>query len=118
MKNNVIHLTLIIWISYVFTAMIQYLVNSLVNHLLMLKDIIVVLMLFGWEEIYIFDYGIRALKELRNQEIDEEKIRDYRMLWIVLIVICLLVGFGVLWSVQKKYKFEVVMVVNLMKNFC
>ena len=100
MKNNVIHLTLIIWISYVFTAMIQYLVNSLVNHLLMLKDIIVVLMLFGWEEIYIIDYGRRALKELDNQEIDEEKIRDYKILWVELIIICLGVAFGVLWAVK------------------
>ncbi len=103
MRNNVINLTLVIWISYVFTAIIQDMVNSLMiskDPLMLSKDIIVVLMFFGWEEIYIIDYGRRALKELDNQEIDEEKIRDYKMLWIVLILIYLLVGCGVFWSVK------------------
>lgn len=103
MRNNVINLTLVIWISYVFTAIIQDMVNSLMiskDPLMLSKDIIVVLMFFGWEEIYIIDYVRRALKELDNQEIDEEKIRDYKMLWIVLILICLLVGCGVFWSVK------------------
>ena len=37
------------------------------------KDIILVSMFVVWEGIYIFDYRRRALKELHNQEIDEEK---------------------------------------------
>ena len=65
MRNNVIILTLVIWFSYVFTAIIR---NVEIK-----KDIVLVSMFVVWEGIYIFDYRRRALKELHNQEIDEGK---------------------------------------------